>query len=498
MKKLLKLLGWIDNNIVHILLTGLILIVPLYPKIPFRMVSYTYISIRLEDLYVAGLIIVYCIQLFRRKLQINKTFLILFGLFWISAFLSFLYGFYVLKSMYVFHLGFLNAFRRVEYMSVFFVALSVIKTKKNFYYYLYVNMFVIFLVLVYALGQKFIGWPAVQTMNPEYAKGYLLYLTPDARVSSTFSGHYDLAAYLVFFMPIILSLYFVKKHIGYLFLFTLAVMIVVLTASRISFGAYLISVVPFLIFLKKPKVLLFVLIVTAAFTLTSKSLTTRFSRTFQVKQLFVNQNTGQVEVPQAVGSKELPAGTFYMAINNKVTDANTILNEKLVYDKLLSDIVYNASKSGRDLSASNAALLAASISGRLKPVNTVVSDISFATRLQVEWPRAIKAFLRFPPLGSGPSSITEATDNDYLRAIGEFGILGTGFFVFILFLIVKKLLNAAKKSNQNMKYLYFGFLFGLGGLLFNAGYIDVFEASKVAFIFWTVSGMYIASISLKK
>jgi hypothetical protein len=42
--------------------------------------------------------------------------------------------------------------------------------------------------------------------------------------------------------------------------------------------------------------------------------------------------------------------------------------------------------------------------------------------------------------------------------------------------------------------LYFGFIFGLAGLLINASYIDVFEASKVAFVFWCVAGAIIASL----
>ena len=90
-------------------------------------------------------------------------------------------------------------------MIMFFIASSLIKTKKisgRLFQFFFIS---VLLVILYGLGQKFLNFPAVQTMNPEYAKGYILYLTPEARISATFGGHYDLAIYLVMAIPIILS-----------------------------------------------------------------------------------------------------------------------------------------------------------------------------------------------------------------------------------------------------------------------------------------------------
>ena len=56
-------------------------------------------------------------------------------------------------------------------------------------------------------------------------------------------------------------------------------------------------------------------------------------------------------------------------------------------------------------------------------------------RFNVEWPRAITAFSKNPLLGTGPGSITLATDNDYLRSLGESGLLGFITFAFILLLV---------------------------------------------------------------
>ena len=132
----------------------------------------------------------------------------------------------------------------------------------------------------------------------------------------------------------------------------------------------------------------------------------------------------------------------------------------------------------------------ATLSANLKAVNSVVSDISFATRLQIEWPRAIEAFGKSPFLGTGPSSITEATDNDFLRWLGEFGLLGTTFFIMILFSVAKNIFIKISKIAKDNRLLGLGFVFGLLALLINATYIDVFEASKVAYTFWTVAGLF--------
>lgn len=497
MKKHKNLFRWLDNNILSILVGIFIFLIPLYPKLPLRMVNYTYIAVRIEDVFIAFLFIVYFIQLIRKKVTINKKFLFLFALYWGAVFLSAFFNIFVTKIIYIKHLGLLHAARRIEYMGIFLIVLSIVKTKKRLFRYISLILFSLLIVNVYALGQKFIGWPAVQTMNPEYAKGYLLFLTPEARVSSTFAGHYDLAAYLVFLMPILLGYYFFRKNLYYFFLAILSILILVFTASRISYGAYIISTFPLLLFLKKPKHFVILLLITIVLTLTSKNLTSRFSRTFQVKQIFVNQNTGQVVVPQHMTTKEVPAGSFYFGINKQIpTDQRA---QQLLLDDTIREQVRSAARSkGEKISKNEEDLRIASIASRLRPINTVVSDISFATRLQVEWPRAIQAFLQNPILGTGPSSITEATDNDYLRSIGEVGALGTGLFILIFFTIIKIVWVSIPSLPENEKPVYLGFLFGLLGLLFNAGYIDVFEASKVAFQFWLMAGLFIASLSHEK
>jgi len=488
MNKLLRFLKIVDNNLLKILLSIFIFLVPLWPKLPIRMIDYTYIAIRFEDIYLVFMSLVFIIQLVRKKIKLNKTFLWLFVLYWLAVFASALWAIFIGKTVILYHLALLHSLRRVEYMIVFFIASSVITNKKDFF--LFLNLFItsVFIVGLYGLGQKYLGFPAVQTMNPEYAKGYILYLTPEARISATFAGHYDLASYLVFAIPIILSLYFYfKKNYFYLFVFVLSLIVLVDTSSRISFGAYIISTLIFLFLIRRYLFIVFVIVLTAGLMYFSGDLTKRFLKTVQIKRILVNEKTGSVYINQNITTKELPAGSFYVKLKDQTAEATAAANIETFKKQIVNEQVIEATSSGKTLNTNEFNKLIASLSANLKGVNTIVSDISFATRLQVEWPRAIDAFGKNPLLGTGPSSITEATDNDFLRWLGEIGLLGTTLFMVILFSILKKVHETAKEN----KLVSLGFIFGLIALLINATYIDVFEASKVAYTFWTVAGLFI-------
>ncbi len=495
MKKLLGSLKKLDNNLIKILLSVFILFIPLWPKIPIKMINYTYIAFRYDDVFLAFLVLVFFIQLIRKKIILNRTLLIPILLFWLSVFISFFSGLYLTKTIEFSHLGLLHSLRRVEYMIVFFIASSVIKNKKDFFYFLNVFFLGVFLTCLYGLGQKFLNFPAVQTMNPEFAKGYLLYLTPEARISSTFAGHYDLASYLVFSMPIILASYFFFRKRNYLLLFILSLIILIYTSSRISFGAYIVSIIGFLIYIRKYKFTIFITLLTIMLMLTTGELTKRFLKTFQIRTILVDEKTGAVYIGQKITTKELPAGSFYI----KLKDQNKVQNIDAFKNIVIEEKIKQATLSG-NIQETDKEKLIATLSANLKPVNTVVSDISFSTRLQIEWPRAINAFKKNPFLGTGPSSITEATDNDYLRWLGEFGLLGTSIFLVIIFQLFKKsfvFVNFLKKNISQNKLLSLGFAFGLIGLMFNATYIDVFEASKVAYSFWIVTGLFISYLSIR-
>lgn len=275
----------ITSRIMTFLAFGFLLLIPLYPKFPFISIPDTYISIRLEDFYLALMTGVLIIQILQKKVTGNKRLVKLIFLFWVSVGASFVVNYAISHLIVYRNIGILHALRRVEYMIPFFVFYSatrnewhrkstIIKRGIPADKFINIALWGVLLVCVYALGQKFsllfetfrnglstfsqnssgiisqvayfffrlLDFPAVQTMNAEFAKGHLLNLTPESRVSSTFAGHYDLAAYLVFFIPLVASFLFRKKHVvRNVVLYVLSIMTLVLTASRASFGAFIVS-----------------------------------------------------------------------------------------------------------------------------------------------------------------------------------------------------------------------------------------------------------------
>lgn len=479
------------------MLSFFIFLIPLLPKLPIRLIDYTYIGLRYEDLYISLFFCVFLFQLMRKKIQLQTKFLPHFIIFWVIVFASNFVATYYLKTTRIDQLGLLHSMRRFEYMIIFFIATAIVKTKDDFFYYMRLVFFTLVIVAIYGLGQKILGWPAVQTMNPEYAKGYILTLDANARISSTFAGHYDFAAYLVFLIPLTLGFFMGENKKRYFIFFALALINLTLTASRVSYIAYIVSNLVFLVFVRKPKLLVTAAILTVVFTYLSGNLTKRLNRTFQEKKVFVNKVTGQTNVSQRITADDLPAGNISIQQVAQKGVAATMTAQDI--NILKGQIQETIRKEGKKFATKQEELdYIDQMVKNYSVVSTVLPDISVATRLQVEWPRAIKAFLKYPILGIGPSNLTEATDNDFLRTIGEFGILGFLSFFYIIFAVVKYVYFESRKMKKNYRYLFLGLIFAIGGLLINASYIDVFEASKMAYTFWTILGIYVGTLAWKK
>ncbi len=286
-------------NLLQILVLGYIYLIPIWPKLPLKNINYTYIAIRYEDLYVALLVVIFVLGLIFRKVKLhNSPFLKLIPFYWLVVVASALFGFYFYHSVATLQLSLLHAFRRVEYMIVFFVAVASVTNIKQLKFYLNHLMVVLFLVSVYGIGQKFLGWPAIQTMNPHYSKGYLLTLDANARISSTFGGHYDLAAFLVYLMPLSIGLFLVERRLRYFLVFITALIALILTASRASYVAYLMTVPLFLLTQKRFRLMVLVVALTVVLTPLSNNLTKRINRTFRQDLVWVSKDTGQAIVPQ--------------------------------------------------------------------------------------------------------------------------------------------------------------------------------------------------------
>jgi O-antigen ligase len=120
-------------------------------------------------------------------------------------------------------------------------------------------------------------------------------------------------------------------------------------------------------------------------------------------------------------------------------------------------------------------------------------------RFKVEWPRAVRALVKNPLLGTGYSSVGLATDNDYLRALAETGFLGFGVFGWVVVEILRRSWVFWRKGELRwLRVWTLGLTMATIGLLINAFFIDVFEASKVAFTFWLLAGATMGAIDRVK
>ena len=144
---------------------------------------------------------------------------------------------------------------------------------------------------------------------------------------------------------------------------------------------------------------------------------------------------------------------------------------------------------------------------RVYSQNAVQYDLSTGIRLDYTWPHAIAGFATNPLLGSGYSTLqkenvevfteAESTDNDFLRALGETGLLGFLAFYSIVAAVCFYALKGFTKINDIFyATIVAGLASATAGLLLNAVLIDVFEASKVAYIFWIMAAIVLATVKL--
>ncbi|KKR32299.1 MAG: hypothetical protein UT63_C0047G0010 [Candidatus Gottesmanbacteria bacterium GW2011_GWC2_39_8] len=253
-----KLFDWFDNNILGLLAGFLLVFIPLYPKVPlFDIIPGYIVRIRLEDLLISFTIFIWLILLVRKKITLKDNPLFKpIALYLIFGLLSVLTAIFVVHTVPLQKLHIekivLHYIRRIEYFSLFFIFFSSIKSFRQVKIYLTLFIITVLSVTIYGYGQKYFYWPAFSTMNREFSKGFMLYLGPHGRVLSTFGGHYDLAAFTMIGLLILWSIFFsIKNKIAKLATFLIicgAFWLLILTASRISFLAYLGGLV-FLFFL---------------------------------------------------------------------------------------------------------------------------------------------------------------------------------------------------------------------------------------------------------
>src|SRR3989339_1016089 len=252
LSKIKKILRFLDTHLLTILTGILIVIIPLYPKLPLADLIEGYIvRLRLEDIAIFLALVIWGIQILRKKIIFPKTKIAKLILIYLAfATLSAIAAVLVTKTVPLerAHLQklALHLFRRFEYFSLFFIAYSGVKTKRDLKVFIYTILFTFIAAVGYGFGQKYLYWPAFSTMNREFSKGVRLYLSPTSRVMSTFGGHYDYAAYLMMLLSALVSVVWLVKSKVWFILFSLlflgAYWSLILTASRTSFAGYLVGI----------------------------------------------------------------------------------------------------------------------------------------------------------------------------------------------------------------------------------------------------------------
>ena len=480
---MLKRLKLPKVNLLSLGVVALLLFIPIYPKFPTLNVSGTYVAIRAEDFMVAFILLLWLVNQVRLgfptlKDRVGKLII----LFWGVGFLSLISAVFITKNIDV-SIAILHYVRRIEYISLFFVALASVKSKENVKSYGLVLFLATVGVVVYGFGQKFLNWPVISTMNEEFSKGIILQLTEWARVNSTFAGHYDLAAFLVLVLALMAGFFFgIKnkvKRVLILFLGLGSFYLLILTASRVSFIAYLIAIIFIFLSLKKYWWLGPVLAISLISMLLSEDITQRYALTFNI-----NLSALSSKLPKLPKRPTITPTTI--ALPTPIPEVTT------------KPVKAGAKKVKPTITPTPIATVAAEIQ-EWKPTTELAVQYSSGIRFNVEWPRSLRAFAKNPFLGTGYSSVTLATDNDYLRLLAETGLLGfIAFFLIFLEIGRRVVLFISRTKLWFERALVLGISGAAIGFFANAIFIDVFESSKIAFVFWLLMGILVGMIKVSE
>lgn len=398
--------------------------VALYPKFPLLGIGGSFVAVRLEDFLVALVVGIYLVFNFKNLItDAQKPIHRAIILYWLVSAVSTFAGIFLTKTVDP-KLGLLHFGRRIEYLSMFWVGYWAFDNLKQLPLLIRAVLVTAFAVAIFGLGQQFLSWPVITTNNSEFAKGLTLSLGPGARINSTFAGHYDLAAFCLF--PLLLIIWLAtsettKKRWLLALVGVPLYWAMLLSASRITFAAFIATAFLLIVVFKKWRWLIALFIIS-------------------ILSVFLS--------PQL-------AGRYRELI---ITRFNQISLVSVAYAQNVRDVP-----------------------DTLKPTE-VLEDRSLNIRLKASWPKAIRALSKNPLLGTGFSSVGLAIDNDYLRQLAETGILGTLALGLVYIRLAKSWLSSKNKFTLVMTCITVG-------LLANAIFIDIFEASKIAIIFWLMAGV---------
>lgn len=432
MQKLSKLF----NSTSKYLITALLLVVLLFPKFPAFRITGTYVAIRLEDFLILAILLIFLIPIliqFKTLLK-DKTIKSIL-LFLAIGLVSLISAIYLTQTVSM-KIGLLHWLRRVEYMSLFVIGFVYIKSllEKT-----ETNLFFEYLLKLLLVINLIIF---LYGIGQRYFNMPVI-ITQNEEYSKGIALRWTPGA-----------------HINSSF------------AGHYDLAAYLVLTIPFFI---------------SAF----------FYYKDRVSKMILGLSTLigfwllSVAISRISIAAFLIATTISLFLLKKYREIIVVVVISLVVFVFSSDLRVRYERIFQVVKQKISTLIVV-----LANEDNVNEDRSTSIRFNVEWPRAMRAFYKNPILGTGYSSITLATDNDYLRALGETGILG-----FLSFLLIFKLLYRKLKYyrfDNNIKSLFTASFIGSTiGVLVVAIFIDIFEASKFASIYWLMTGFVVGSIKSK-
>lgn len=426
----------LSNTFYKYLITTLLIFIPLFPKFPLFNVPGTYVSIRLEDILIGTGFLIFLPVIFKDLKGLLKNRIIKSILiFLFVGLVSVISAVFLTQTVFP-HIGILHLFRRAEYLVLFVFG------------YLYLNKF--------------------------SKKGDVEYFIKVLGLIIAFAFVYGLLQ-RYFSFPIIITqnneyskgiaLRWVQgSHINATF------------AGHYDLASYLVLILPifvtgFFTFKNKTSKIFFAVISLFGYWLLASAVSrisiVSFMLASGISLLFLKKYKEII----VFGVVSLILFGFSPALRTRYLRIFDVVKEKIT----LINTVYAQEPE-------------------------IFEDRSTSIRLVVEWPRAIRAFTKNLFLGTGYSSITLATDNDYLRALGEVGFLGFSAFVLIFINLGKVFYRGIKIKNMNKfeKIFLTSLIGGTCGVLLNAFFIDIFEASKFASNYWLLMGIVVGRIENSK
>lgn len=431
------------DSLLKYAIAAVLIFIPLYPKFPLFQVPFTYVQIRAEDFLIAAVWGIYLLRLLVVKKTKLPPLTFQIVVYLAIGLLSCLSAIFITKNVLTTE-TLLHLFRRLEYFSIFFFIYLESNNLQNRRYFFELLILPLAGVFLYGLAQIYLGAPVISTMNVESSKGAALTLRPGVPLSSTFAGHYDLAVYLVMMLTVFTAILCVAKNklkwFATLFAFGTTLWLFMQAGSRIGLVGLSLAIVTVTLLYKKYLLGVLLIIIMFASIATSPGYIDRFRNIFNIFTAKVSQ---------------LAITPAYAAPIITTT-----------------------------------ATPSAAPSPELRAVQ---QDTSTSIRFDIEWPRALRSLAKNPLLGTGYSSISLSTDNDYLRALGETGILGFLALISILIGLFVQLLSHIKESSGWNKLILVSALGILISFSTSALFLDVFESSKIAILFWAFMGLALSA-----